>query len=95
MIKQIDKYKTSIAIQMSPKKHDQNNKSWMASAYDNKYNHMGDVATLSLSNFPEDPSNPWKREQIFNYLYESCCEEHPTADHIIIEQIQEAQEKGE
>ena len=55
---------------------------------------MGDVATISLSTIPEHPS-PREREEIFNYLYESCCEEHPTADHIIIEQVQETQEKGE
>ena len=94
MIKQIDKYKTSIAIQMSPKKHDQNNKSWMASAYDNKYNHMGDIGSVSLRSVSEEPSAK-EREDLFNYLYESCCLEHPTADHIIIEQIPTAKEKGE
>ena len=94
MITEINKYKTSVAIQMSPKKHDQSNRSWMASAYDNKYNHMGDIAPLSFMNFPEHPS-PREREEIFNHLYESCCEEHPTADHIIIEQIPTAKEKGE
>ena len=93
MITELNKYKTSVAIQMSPK-DDQNNRSWMASAYNNKYSHMGDVATVSLSTIPEHPS-PREREEIFNYLYESCCEEHPTADHIIIEQVQETQEKGE
>ena len=94
MIKEIHKYNTSVAIQMTAKKHEPNNRSWVASAYDNKYNHMGDVGSVSLRSVSEEPSAK-EREELFNYLYESCCLEHPTADHIIIEQIPTAKEKGE
>ena len=53
MIKEIHKYNTSVAIQMTAKKHEPNNRSWVASAYDNKYNHMGDVGSVSLRSVSE------------------------------------------